>query len=121
MRKDEQRQRVEAVCGAASDIFGQYMRTMSSVPITQEHKNATTNLYNMLQTLKNMFNKEMLTLSYRYKCMVLNIGDDYGTIKIRAPRTKQDKNDDSDEEESVTSEAKAKKKSKKNVVVNTGV
>lgn len=120
MRKDEQRQRIEAICGAASDIFGQYMTVMAVVPITQEHKTATLNLFKMLLTLKTMFNKEMMALSYRYKCMVLNIGDDYGTIKVRAPRTKQDKNEDSDEdEESVTSDVKAKKKSKKNVVVKT--
>ena len=118
MRKDEQRQRIEAICGAASDIFGQYMTLMNNLPITQEHKTATTSLYTMLYTLKDMFNKEMLVLSYRYKCLVLTITDDYTTIKIKASRTKpgHESSDDTDEE-SVSSNVK--KKSKKNVVVKT--
>jgi len=106
MRRDEIRQRLEAFCGAANDIYGQYIQKMRShvesdkVKITEVVRNRideTINTSKILLLLREMMNEELMKLSYRYRCQMLWICEDMTYERKRAPRTKDDDEDEEDE------------------------
>jgi hypothetical protein len=116
MRRDEIRQRIEAVCGAASDLYGTFMAESRNKEIKIIEKCAIT-LHGQLIKLKAMFNHEMLNISYRYKCLVVKILDDYSRGMQKADRGKRP--DDVSDSSSISSKKNesVKKKTKATVVV----
>jgi len=109
MRRDEIRQRIEAFCGAASDVYGTFMTQTRDNPEIIEKSVIT--LYEQIMKLKSMFNHEMLSISYRYKCQVIKILDSYNRDVQKAERGK--KPDDISESSSVSSKKKLVIKKKK--------
>jgi hypothetical protein len=103
MRRDEIRQRLEAFCGAASDIYGQYMQKMRANVETDKIKitdlirikiDETIHATKVLLLLREMMNTELMKLSYRYRCQMLWIKEDMTYERKRAPRTKDDEEED---------------------------
>ena len=144
MRRDEVRQRMEAFCGAASDIYGRFMGAMNSrdsmriTPLIEsgadkllrlksiEEKDVADllELYTTLCKLREMMNAEFMKLSYRYRCQIMWITDTMQHEKKRAPRVKvagEDSDDGSDDESNESKGGKKEKVAKKpkNTVVAT--
>jgi hypothetical protein len=104
LRRDEVRQRLEAVVGIASDVYSTLMRQMGALPLTapsnQQLGRAETYLKESLQQLRQMreiFNTSMMDISRRYKCNVLQLTENLLHIQGRyATERKQTKNAKSD-------------------------
>jgi intein/homing endonuclease len=125
MRRDEIRQRLEAFCGAASDVYGQYIQRMRAIAANTNHDNKivevvkqwiseTENTSKVIVQLREMMNEELMKLSYRYRCQMLWIKEDMTYERKRAPRTKDD--DDADDEDD---DEEGEKKPKNKVVKKT--
>lgn len=115
MRRDEIRLRMEAICGAASDVFAYYMDAINKIPnnlpkgtdllknekvVSSEIVKQFENLNIQLGKLRTMFNKELEVVSYRYRCMTPYINVDFTLGKQRADRTgKKSVSTGSDDEE----------------------
>lgn len=112
MRRDEVRQRIEAICGAASDIYAAYMTTSerlyneskTSPKAKQESIKVLVDLMKQIEMIREIFNKEMHALSYRYRCQIFCINDDFRLGKQKASRSKKAKVDaaESDDDEDMT-------------------
>ena len=120
MRRDEIRQRLEAFCGAASDVYGQYIQRMRAiaentnqdnkiVEVVKQRISETENTSKIIVQLREMMNEELMKLSYRYRCQMLWIKEDMTYERKRAPRTKDD-GDDEDDEDDEEGEKKPKNK-----------
>jgi hypothetical protein len=107
MLRDEVRQRMEALCGAAMDVYTYYdeqMKTHGKKIIDREVRAVTfmqtfEQLYSQINKLRNMFNKELDKVSYRYRCQVPYIDETFLLLKQKAERTSSKKSGDSDDEE----------------------
>jgi hypothetical protein len=111
MRRDEMRQRMEAICGAASDVYGMYMqktarfvdRTRTSQITFDESKElvkSTQELFGQVKKLREIFNAEMHSLSYRYRVQMPMINEDFRWDKQKASRKKGSAgSEDSDDED----------------------
>jgi hypothetical protein len=88
IKKDDLRMRFEAFVGACVDIYGTLMNTTRDVhsvksifKIYEDKKKRTVQLcqdaYKNLLAMRNIFNESMMDISKRYKCQVLQIGDDF--------------------------------------------
>jgi hypothetical protein len=112
MRRDEMRQRMEAICGAASDVYGMYMqktarfvdRTRTAQISFDEGKElvkSTQELFGQVKKLREIFNAEMHSLSYRYRVQMPMINEDFRWDKQKASRKKgsagSEDSDDGDE------------------------
>lgn len=118
-KRDEIRQRMEAFCGAASDIYGRYMNMMGSygenkVMVPEDRLAAriaeTKNTAAIILKIREMMNTELMKLSYRYRCQMIWIKEDMTYERKRAPRVKEEGESDNESEEI---------KTKKNKVVKT--
>ena len=94
MRRDEIRQRMEAFCGAANDIYWKFATSMKSR--TDLPKQCLTKdivdldeIYTTLMQLRTMMNTEFMKLSYRYRCQIIWFNEDMSYTKKRAPRQKE--------------------------------
>jgi hypothetical protein len=99
MRRDEIRQRMEAFCGAANDIYWKFATSMKSR--TDLPKQCLTKdivdldeIYTTLMQLRTMMNTEFMKLSYRYRCQIIWFNDDMTYTKKRAPRQKESDSDE---------------------------
>jgi hypothetical protein len=142
MRRDELRQRMEAFCGAASDIYGRFIGSMNgrdamrnAPPIetaldrAQRLKNIEEKdladlleLYTTLCKLRVMMNTEFMKLSYRYRCQIMWITETMQHEKKKAERFKvagEDSDHGSDDDSKDSTKEKEAKKPKNTIVKKT--
>jgi hypothetical protein len=120
-KRDEIRQRMEAFCGAASDIYGRYMNMMASHAENKDMKpeerlvariTETKNTATIILKIREMMNTELMKLSYRYRCQMIWIKEDMTYERKRAPRVKEEDESDNDNDSEEI-------KTKKNKIVKT--
>jgi hypothetical protein len=133
IKKDDLRMRFEAFVGACVDIYGTLMNTTRDVhsvksifKIYEDKKKKTVKLcqdaYKNLLAMRTIFNESMMDISKRYKCQVLQIGDDFRRSSKKATtgakRTKKatKKADDSDSD---SSDTEVESVEPKNTIVKT--
>ena len=119
-KRDEIRQRMEAFCGAASDIYGRYTNIMTNYAENKDMKPEdrlaariaeTKNTASILLKFRDMVNTELMKLSYRYRCQMIWLKEDMTYERKRAPRVKGDEDESDNESEEI--------KPKKNKVIKT--
>ena len=124
MKRDDMRMRLEAFVGACIDIYGRLIgrareiagSTPTGMPTVVTIKELATLLkeaHEQLQSLRSIFNEGMLGLSKRYKCQVVQLGENGFKIEMKRHASGRGKKSDDDSDDDSPNPAT-------NVLVPTG-